>query len=526
MPKSTTTALIVGAGPTGLTLAIDLARRGIGLRIIDKSPRFPRSSRAKGPNPRSLEVLEDLGVIDQVLAAGSPPLPMRKYRAGQVITDTDPHAAARPTPDAPYDRPWLIAQWRLEEILRARLAEYGVRVELGAELTGLAQDDDSVTASLTGGREIAARYMVGCDGGHSAVRKLLGVPFEGSTDEEQAMICGDVEVAGPDRGVWHQWFDEDGGVMLCPIPGTRSGWWFQASAETDAAGRPVPPSLEGFQRLFAKHARLPGDLLTQATLLSSYRVNERLAGRYRVGRVFLAGDAAHVHSIAGGLGMNTGIQDAYNLGWKLARTATGRAAPELLDTYEEERLPVAARTLDLTAERLRATLEAIKEPGGGLDSAVTPQTYGLGDGYRWSSLAPAGSTARLRAGDRAPDAPCADAATGAPRRVFEAFAGPHFTLLGFGPGTAPALRTAASAHDGELRAYAVTGANGANGANGGASHGVLADESGRARSAYGIGPDEDVLVLIRPDNHVGLIAPAGDHRAVAAYLNGAALERA
>ncbi|WP_326592212.1 FAD-dependent monooxygenase [Streptomyces brevispora] len=522
MPKPPTTVLITGSGPTGLTLAIDLARRGIGVRIIDKSPQFPRSSRAKGPNPRSLEVLEDLGVVDEVLAAGSAPLPMRKYRGGVVIADADPYAAARPTPDAPYDRPWLIAQWRLEEILRARLAEYGVRVELGAELVGLAQGDDSVTATLAGGREIEAGYVVGCDGAHSAVRKLLGVPFEGKTDEEQTMVCGDVEAEGPDRGIWHQWFDEDGGVMLCPIPGTRSGWWFQAAPETDTAGRPVPPSLESFQRLFAKHSGLPGGHLSRATLLSTYRVNERMADRYRVGRVFLAGDAAHVHSIAGGLGMNTGIQDAYNLGWKLARVATGRAAPQLLDTYEEERLPIAAHTLDITAERLRATLEAIKEPGGGLDSAVTPQTYGLGNGYRWSSLAPAGGTARLRAGDRAPDAPCRDTATGAPRRLFEAFAGPHFTLLGFGAGTAQTLREATAAHGDELRAYAVDPADGT---GGGAPHG-LADDDGRARSAYCVGPDEDVLVLIRPDNHVGLIAAAGDRPAVGEYLKGAALERA
>lgn len=515
MPKPPTTVLIVGSGPTGLTLAIDLARRAVGVRIIDKSPEFPRSSRAKGPNPRSLEVLADLGVIDEVLATGSAPLPMRKYRGGKVIADADPFAAARPTPDAPYDRPWLIAQWRLEEILRARLAEYGVRVELGAELTGLAQDGDSVTATLAGGAEIGARYVVGCDGGHSAVRKLLGIPFEGKTTEEQVMVCGDVEAAGPDRGFWHQWFDEDGAVMLCPIPGTPSGWWFQAGPETDSSGSPVPPSLESFQRLFAKHTGLPGGLLSQATLLSTYRVNERLVDRYRVGRVFLAGDAAHVHSIAGGLGMNTGIQDAFNLGWKLARVATGRAAPELLDTYEEERLPVAARTLDFTAERLRVTLEAIKKPGGGLDSAVTPQTYGLGDGYRWSSLATGGGTGRLRAGDRAPDAPCRDAETGAPRRLFETFAGPHFTLLGFGAGSAQALREAAAAHGDELRTYAV---------DAGTPHG-LADDAGRARSAYGIGPDEDVLVLVRPDNHVGLIAPAADHRTVGAYLNCEALER-
>ncbi|MFE9779900.1 FAD-dependent monooxygenase [Streptomyces sp. NPDC005775] len=525
MPPSPTTVLIVGSGPTGLTLAIDLARRAVDVTIIDKSPRFPRSSRAKGPNARSLEVLEDLGVVEEVLAAGSAPLPMRKYRGGVAIADADPFADVLPTPDSPYARPRMIAQWRLEEALRDRLATYGVRVGLGRELVGLVQDDSSVTATLADGDEIGARYVVGCDGGHSAVRKLLGISFEGKTDETQMMVCGDVEAEGPDRGLWHQWFDEDGAVMLCPIPGTRSGWWFQAGPETDASGAPVPPSLESFQRLFAKHTGLPGELLSEATLLSTYRVNERMADRYRVGRAFLAGDAAHVHSIAGGLGMNTGIQDAYNLGWKLARVASGQADPALLDTYEEERLPVAADVLDLSAERLRATMEAIKEPGGGLDTAVTPRTGGPGDGYRWSSLARLGATPRLRAGDRAPDAPCRDASTGAPRRLFEAFAGPHFTLLGFGAGTAPALREASAAHDGELLAYGVD-AGSASGRDNVRGTPGLADDEGHARSAYGVEPGQDVLVLIRPDNHVGLIAPATDVRAVAEYLRAAALERA
>ncbi|MEU9618574.1 FAD-dependent monooxygenase [Streptomyces sp. NPDC087228] len=511
MPASPPTAqvLIVGSGPTGLTLACDLARRSIDVRIIDKSPEFPRSSRAKGPNPRSLEVLEDLGVADRVLAAGSAPLPMRKYRDGLPIADTDPFGASRPAPDAPYDRPWLIAQWRLEEILRDRLAEYGVRVELGAEAAGLAQGPDSVTVPLADGRSISARYVVGCDGGHSPVRKLLGVPFEGKTTEEQMMVCGDVEADGLDRGCWHQWFDEDGAVLLCPIPGTRSGWWFQAGPERDRAGAPVPPSLESFRRLFARHTGLPGTHLSRASLLSTYRVNERLADRYRVGRVLLAGDAAHVHSIAGGLGMNTGIQDAYNLGWKLARVVTGQADPVLLDTYEEERLPVASWTLGFASERLRATLEAIRLPGGGLDTAVTPETTGLSRGYHWSSLSPAGSTTRLRAGDRAPDAPCRDAATGAPVRLFEAFAGPHFTLLGFGPGAADALRAAEAAYGDTVRAYGV-GTGGPVG---------LTDEAGHARTAYGIEPGTDTLVLVRPDNHVGLIAPAADSRAVGAYLD-------
>ncbi|MFF1836761.1 FAD-dependent monooxygenase [Streptomyces sp. NPDC058231] len=512
-----TDVLIVGAGPTGLILACDLARRSVGVRIVEKSPGFPRSSRAKGPNPRSLEVLEDLGVLGEVLAASSAPLPMRKYRNGLPIADTDPYEGSAPTPDAPYDRGRLIAQWRLEEILRARLAEYGVHVELGAEVTGLTQTDTSVTAVLAGGEEIGARYMVGCDGGHSTVRKLLGVPFEGRTYEGRTMVCGDVEVTELDRGHWHQWFDEDGAVMLCPIPGTASGWWFQAGQEADAAGAPVPPSQESFRRLFAKHTGLPGGSLSNAALLSAYRVNERMADRFRVGRVFLAGDAAHVHSIAGGLGMNTGIQDAFNLGWKLALTASGQAGAGLLDTYEEERLPVAARTLDITSDRLRATLEAIRKPGGGLETAVTAETSGLGGGYRWSSLAQDGAAggpaARLRAGDRAPDAPCRDAGTGDRVRLFETFAGPHFTLLGFGAGTERELRETAARYGDAVRAHAV---------DGGGRDG-LTDDEGHARSAYGIG--EDTLVLVRPDNHVALIAPAADHGTVAEHLDRTALGR-
>ncbi|MHA6764151.1 FAD-dependent monooxygenase [Streptacidiphilus sp. PAMC 29251] len=509
-----TSVLIVGAGPTGLTLACDLARRGIAVRIIEQAPEFPRSSRAKGPNPRSLEVLADLGVADQVVAAGmAGPLIMRKYRGGQPIADTDPYADSSPTPDAPYDRGALLGQWRLEQILRDRLAGYGVSVELGTELTGLTQDDAGVVATIADGRRMETSYLVGCDGGHSAVRRLLGVPFAGETSEEQVMVCGDVELDGPDRGVWHQWFDEDGAVMLCPIPGTRSGWWFQAGPERDERGGLVAPSRESFQRLFDRHARMPGVRIDEAALLSTYRVNVRMVDRYRVGRAFLAGDAAHVHSVAGGLGMNTGIQDAFNLGWKLALVLTGRAGGGLLDSYEDERLPVAAWTLNTSSERLRAVLEAIKAPGGGLDAAATPETTTLGLGYRWSSLSregggrggQGGREGRLRAGDRAPDAPCRDAATGAPTRLFEVFAGPHFTLLGFGPDTADALREAVAQHGDLLRAYPVdAGPEG------------LLDDQGHARSAYGTA--EDTLVLVRPDNYVALIAPAGGTRAVLDYL--------
>ncbi|MGW1815237.1 FAD-dependent monooxygenase [Streptomyces sp. NPDC002125] len=513
-----TDVLIVGAGPTGLTLACDLARRGIAVRIVDRSPEHPRTSRSKGPNPRSLEVLEDLGVIGAVLESSAAPPVMRKYRDGEPVADTDPYAGSSPAPDAPYDRGRLIAQWRLEEILRDRLAEHGAAVETGSEVVGLTDDGTSVAVAFADGSRTEARYVVGCDGAHSRVRKLLGVPFDGETDEEQVMVCGDVEITPGvlDRGVWHQWFDTDGAVMLCPVPGTRSGWWFQSGPERDSGGRPLAPTVEGFRRLFARHTRLPADRLTGGALLSTYRVNVRMADRYRVGRVLLAGDAAHVHAIAGGLGMNTGIQDSFNLGWKLAQVVRGRADTELLDTYEEERLPVAAWTLDITSERLRATLEAITKPGGGLDSAVTPAMSGLDRGYRWSSLARPGGGGELRSGDRAPDAPCHDAASGEPTRLFQVFAGPHITVLGFGAASGPALRAAASTHGDAVRTCLVDGPGAVAAGSADAGPYALHDRQGLARAAYGVRGDG--VVVVRPDNHVGLIAKADDERSVREYL--------
>ncbi|WP_433548934.1 FAD-dependent monooxygenase [Streptomyces sp. CA-294286] len=504
--------LVVGAGPTGLTLACDLARRGVALRIVEKSPSFPRSSRAKGPNARSLEVLEDLGVVGRILDEGCAPLVMRKYRDAVFVADTDPHAGCRPTPDAPYDRGRLIPQWKLEEILRAELAGHGVHVELGVDIVSYEQGADRVVARTSRGRRIEARYLVGCDGGHSGVRALMGVAFDGTTHAEQVMVNGDVELAGagsPSRDRWHQWFDEDGAVMLCPIPGTERGWWFQASPERDADGEPLAASRESFQRLLDRHARLPGVRLRDAALLSTYRVNVRMADRYRAGRVLLAGDAAHVHPVAGGLGMNTGIQDAYNLGWKLAAVVTGQAGEGLLDTYEEERLPVAAWALKTSSARLDTVMEAIRQPGGGLDAGITDDTSGLGLGYRWSSLSPGAASrdARPSAGDRAPDAPCADAGNGGPVRLFDRFAGPHFTLLGFGGGAVPALEQVAQGqfvHP--LRTCAVDAG----------PHGGLRDDAGHARAAYAV--QGDALVLVRPDNHVALITEGHRGDAVLDYL--------
>ncbi|MFE2110530.1 FAD-dependent monooxygenase [Kitasatospora sp. NPDC059463] len=498
-----TTVVITGAGPTGLTLACGLARQGVAVRVIDRAERFPVGSRGKTLNPRSLEVLADLGLGERLAAAGRTHLPFRKYFDGEFVNETEPFAGARATGTTPYPASLWLPQTRVERLLRERLAEHGVRVELATELVDLRQDGAGVEVRLADGGRIAAEYLVACDGGRSTVRKLLGIPFVGDGDPEPVMVCGDVEVEGLDPAAWHQWFGPRGAFMLCPFPGTRR-WQLQSSPETDADGRPVAPSLESFQRLAALHTGRADLRLGNATWLSTWRVNVRMAERFREGRVLLAGDCAHVHPTAGGLGMNTGIQDAWNLAWKLGHVLRGFAAPGLLDTYQEERLPVAAWTLGVTSAGMAAVTAGISTPGTGVEAGRVGELTGLAVSYRGSSLAvdragedpaadvPAGA---VRAGDRAPDSRY-HGPDGAPARLFDRFAGDHFTLLGLGPGARPGP----DGLPGHVRPVAID------------------DPDGAVRRAYGI--TGEALVLVRPDNHIALTARPDDHEAVLGYLAG------
>jgi 2-polyprenyl-6-methoxyphenol hydroxylase-like FAD-dependent oxidoreductase len=493
-----TDVLVVGGGPTGLTLALDLARRGVTVRVIDQAPEFPGGSRGKGLSPRSLEVLDDLAVIDRVLACGTTRMPHRKYRGAEVIAEIDPGAGQLPTPDVPYPAGLMIPQWRVEQILRDRLADFGVAVELGTEFRRFSQHADYVTAAA-GEAEISARYLVGCDGGRSTVRKALGLSLRGETPDVQLMAVGDVEVDGLSRDAWHQWFTGDGAIMLCPLPGT-SAFQVQASHELSPDGSPLEPTLERFQQTFDRIAGLPGVSLRSLAWRSSYRVNVRMVDQLQAGRVFLAGDAAHIHPIAGGLGMNTGIQDAYNLGWKLGLVLAGQATPGLLATYEEERLPVASWLLDITSERLDAVLEAIKETGGGVDAVASPELTQLTLRYPWSRLSRRTSTRSTgpQPGDRAPDALLREPVTGSPVRLFDLFRGPHFTLLGLGQRSAAAL---GHVDTGVVKPCLV-------------GPGGLLDDDGHVADAYGA----DALILVRPDGYVGLIADPEETGAVAGYL--------
>ncbi|WP_033825479.1 FAD-dependent monooxygenase [Kitasatospora sp. MBT63] len=492
---------IVGAGPTGLTLACCLARQGVRVRVLEQAAAFATGSRGKTLNARSQEALADLGILDRLTAGGRTHLPFRKYFGGEFIADTDPYADARPTPGTPYPTGLFLPQWKVEGALRELLAELGGQVELDSRLDRFEQGPDGVRVLLADGRTLTADHLVGCDGGRSTVRKQLGIPLEGTSDPEFALVVGDVEVAGLEPDAWHQWFGPEGALMLCPFPG-ESVWQLQATPEVDADGAPLPPSLESFQRLVEQRTGRRDIRLSRATWLTTWRVNVRMVDRYRVGRVLLAGDSAHVHPIAGGLGMNTGIQDAWNLGWKLGHVLTGLAGPGLLDTYQEERLPVAAWTLGVSSAGMAAVAEGVRTPGVGVEAGRLTDTSGLTIGYRDSSLAEDLLGGPLRAGDRAPDAPYT-APDGTPTRLFETFAGSHFTLLGFGPDSRPAL-TGLAPH---VRPLALA-----------AGPGSAADPDSHVRRAYGI--EGDALVLVRPDNHVALTVPAGPgaHDTVRAYL--------
>lgn len=499
--------LIVGAGPTGLTLALDLARRGVACRIIEKAPTFFTGSRGKGIQPRSQEVFDDLGVIEQLIASGGD-YPRMRIHLGGFAFPLNMFKRSAVTSDVPYPNILMVPQARTETVLRERLGSYGVSVELGADLTGFEQDDEGVTATVVregASERIRARYLVGADGGHSFVRKELGVGFQGESLSDDEMLVGDVRVDGLSRDFWHVWpRTKTGAVSLCPLPNTDA---FQLVMQLPAGGAVPELTERAVQEFFRANVKQRGIWLHDPSWLSIYRPNVRMVDRYRVGRVFLAGDAAHVHPPTGGQGLNTGVQDAYNLGWKLAQVVRG-ASEALLDTYEEERLPIAASVLGLSTKLFRQAAEKRlqKQQRGA-------ETKQLGLHYRGSTLAcdEGHASSSLRAGDRAPDAPC-QGADGHDIKLFDVFRGPQFTLLVFSKRPQTALTAEITrAFGDDVRAYSVVRSGAAT------DDRTLVDSHGDVRRSYGV--KGDALVLIRPDGYIGLVSGTLSADVVSRYLS-------
>ncbi|MFD4976225.1 FAD-dependent oxidoreductase [Streptomyces sp. NPDC058424] len=411
--------LIVGAGPSGLTLGIDLARRGVDALVVDRADGLFPGSRGKGIQPRTLEVFDDLGVLDAIRAAGG------TYPVGMIWQNgrrTGEHRMFDPveaSEDSPYAEGWMVPQWRTQRILLARLEELGGRVAFGREVVGLAQDEEGVTVRFASGAALTARYVVAADGGRSTVRRTLDIGMTGETVDPKPMLVADVRIAGLDRDNWHIFpagGKGDGFMAICPLAGTED---FQVVAGFPE-GTAVDLSLDGVRKVVAARSHLAPEDVTEVRWASNFHPRAALADRFREGRVLLTGDAAHIHSPAGGQGLNTSVQDACNLGWKLGAVLRDGVPDSLLDTYEEERRPIAADMLALSTSVHR---------GGTRRGAATRQ---LGLGYRDSSLTEETrrSPGPVRAGDRAPDG------TVGGIRLFDAFRGPHWTLLTTGGDTA------------------------------------------------------------------------------------------
>ncbi|MGW2255756.1 FAD-dependent monooxygenase [Kitasatospora sp. NPDC001660] len=496
MNEPTLDVLIIGSGPTGLTLACELVRRGVSFRLVERAEQPSTASRAKTIQPRTLEVADDLGMIERVLNEGAVNIPTRHYDHDRVVSEAVEVAGGAPTLSAPYPPVWL-SQPKFEQILRDRLTELGGTIDWGTAVTSLQQDENGVTATVetaAGQRTMRARYAVGADGGRSIVRKQAGVALNGTSHPDQRWHLGDVRINGLSRHCQHLWTSREHGILsLFPLPGTDL-WQFQASIPADEA-KPAAPSPELFRRIFATRAALPGVNIQGADWLSLYKINVALADHYRAGRIFLAGDAAHIHSPAGGQGMNTGIQDAYNLGWKLAAVLAG-TDPALLDTYEQERRPIAQAVLRDSTARLREVMRAASEgDGSSAQRGLTDDfTTGLSIAYPDSPL-----THDPAAGGRAPDAPCQDAATGRPVRLFDLQRGPHWTLLSFGTVTADQPPSG-------LRVFRVTTDPAVTGPD------TVIDTNGHAHRAYDTAGGE--LALIRPDGYIATRRPACDLAAV------------
>ncbi len=370
----TETVLIVGAGPVGLAAALELARYKVPVRLVERSPAPVETSRAVVVWARTLELLDRAGVSADLVARGN------KVTSAHIVAGREALARiALDGIDTPYPFALMLPQRETETVLERQLAAFGVAPERGVALAAFRQDGTGVTASLRhpDGRTESARFswLVACDGAHSQVRHALGLAFAGNTlDSDWAL--GDFRPSGmpcPESEIATYWHAE-GPIVFLPLGAGRCR--FIAALGRSRGAPPMPPTAEGFQALVDR--RGPGGITLGAPdWTSAFRINERQAVHYRVGRVFLAGDAAHVHSPAGGQGMNTGMQDAINLAWKLALVCHGRgAASALLDSYDIERRAVAAEVIAASG-RLTQVATISNPVGRELRNAVAHFMLGL-----------------------------------------------------------------------------------------------------------------------------------------------------
>jgi 2-polyprenyl-6-methoxyphenol hydroxylase-like FAD-dependent oxidoreductase len=512
-----TDVLIVGAGPTGLMLANQLGRRGVRAMIIDRHSGPSLQTRALGVQARTLEIYSKLGIAQRAIELG-------KRGTGANIWAEGRHTGRIPLGDAganltPYPYILVLGQDDNEKLMAEKLRDWNMSVEWNTELTGIEQHANHVAAVLKqpdgSTKSIDARYVAGCDGAHSAVRELSGITFPGAP-YEHVFFVADTEVTGnmiADEVNIYLW--RDGFHLFFPMRGTNH--WrivgilpMNLHGKNDVSFDNVVPSIRGEA----------GASLTfnACTWFSTYRIHHRSASRFRSGRCFVLGDAAHIHSPVGAQGMNTGLQDAYNLGWKLALVVQGSANEALLETYEKERLPIAKQLLNTTDRAFRivvsdawiagllrtkvlARIAAFAMSRARIQRLAFRTVSQIAIHYRNSrlseSLQPFSSSAP-QAGDRFPWLKLKLRTNGAVEDLFQALDDTKWNLLLFGQ-TLPNDK-ALSAGKLELNVFEIPGDP------------INQAELGRAQV-----PSLSFYVL-RPDGHIGLCGTRLDIAAANHYL--------
>ncbi|MGF1425804.1 FAD-dependent monooxygenase [Kitasatospora sp. LaBMicrA B282] len=499
--------IVVGAGPVGLTAALELARRGVPVRIVDRLAEPTTESRAIVVHARSLEVFERLGLVDELIRAGVRTTAMEMHADGEVVA-----RIALDLVDSPFPYSVTIAQTETERILTKALAEHGVTVEREVTLTGLTQDEHGAQVVLehADGRQetVSTGWLVGADGGHSQARHLVGSALAGTFKGEK-FLMGDVNADHDlDPHSMYTFFaPHDGPLLVFPMEGDRLRLIANIATDEERTA-----TQEWLQQVVDERAERP-IRIRDSRWLTVFEVHHAQVPEYRVGRVLLAGDAAHVHSPAGAQGMNTGIQDAHNLAWKLALVSAGQAGPALLDSYHAERHPVGAQVIQFASTLTRAgtivnpIAQKLRNKGMHLLTGLAPVRQAMADrteevtvAYRKSPIVvQSRGRGELHAGDHLPVA-------GPELRAALAGTHEHVLLTVAVDGSAPmpvpdvtvrqllvsALGTAPTGYDA-----------------------VIQDPDGRTAARYGL--PNGGRIMVRPDGYVAAIAPLDEDAPLYTY---------
>ncbi|MEU6311036.1 FAD-dependent monooxygenase [Streptomyces sp. NPDC047014] len=536
--SSTTDVLVVGAGPIGLTAAAELRRSGVSCRIVDRLASPLPYAKAVGIQPRTLEIWDRMDMIRPVLDAAVTLRGQLTYVNGA----EQPRVDLVLPPEVPYGFAAL-PQYEAERILTDQLTRWGTGVERGTELVSFQQDADGVTSRLRTAsgaeEELRTRYLVGCDGAHSTVRKGLGLSFEGGALPEEFMLA-DIELDWdlPNGYTVRSMLLDDSGavddVLVCiPLPGggryrvsTRVAPELSTAARAGTGGAEVShglqsgrgPSLTDIQTVLDRLAPVS---TTASTLRwsSVFRISHRIVDRYGSGRVFVAGDAAHIHPPTGAQGMNTGIQDAWNLAWKLALAVTGTAAPGLLASYDAERRPVGEEVVGRT---LRHSARGVQSDPEEPETLILREAQLL-VGYRGSPVVdPPGDGPAPGPGDRAPDCTGLTSRVAAfPLRLGDLLRERDHVLLLYGSGLDELARTAWEISRGQVEACVILPADAAPGARDSVPAGpgllpVYHDIAGEFARLYAV--DAPTAFLIRPDGYLAARLTGPDPKPLADRL--------